>query len=950
MPDIEFLSFILFNARSLNNKLCNLHYLLRKDKPHVVCITETWLQPETPDSLIVDDCNYSVFRTDRSTGHPGGGVCILTCNDSLKVIPVHLPSDFSHLELCIIDIFLNDVKLRLFVCYRPPSGNSDPQAVQYVKDVCNCIVRLFPANSPVIICGDFNLPNIDWSADNCKLCSDSTCSGVMVDFVYNQGLQQYVFLPTRNESILDVVFSNDQNCLFDVKTVEPFSTSDHNQVHFQVLKTEINSDHTYVIRNFKHADWIGIKEFLNRFDFNNLFQDTTSPDLAFGSFYDIINSCLDYFVPLKRIDKRSKKHSFKYPHAIERLLRKKATAWRVYRTFKTRESLSSFKSIAFKCKSAISTFVAEYESHMAYTGNVGTFYRYANKKFTCKSTVGPLQDEHGLVIVDPEHKATLLQRTFTSHYTIDNGRLPANVKNATSKLSRVNFTPSQVRRAIKRLNAKTAGGPDGIPPLFFIQCCDELVYPLSQLFTYSFENSILPAEWLQSIITPIFKKGAASDPGNYRPISLTATMCKLMESIVKDQLLTYLSDKGLINKHQHAFIKNHSTATNLLECLNDWLVSLHSKKRADVVYVDFSKAFDSIVTSKLLLKLECYGISGLLLTWIKCFLSNRTQRVAVDRCYSAPSMVLSGVPQGSVLGPLLFLIFINDIDTVCCGTCELQLFADDVKLYSNIDVDDTSDCLQQSLNNLSAWAAEWQLRINISKCAVLNIATRPLPEPSKYYLNGVAIAHHNSYVDLGVTICQQLTFNEHINNIVSKARQRTGVLFRGFITRNCDILRQAFISYVRPIIEYNTVVWSPCVKYLIDLLESVQRQFSKRIPSISDKSYADRLAVLNLETLELRRLRFDLIFYFKVFNNLTPFSPELVFTVYSPPSFLRTNQIMIQKPTHASEKMLSSTFYRCIDAWNYLPVELRRSQSLCIFKRGLKAVDLAPFLKGSVNE
>jgi hypothetical protein len=770
---------------------------------------------------------------------------------------------------------------------------------------------------------------------------------VILDLCYNLGLQQYVTTSTRYESILDIVLSNDCNCLLDVKTVEPFSTSDHNQVQFQMPVTKSIREFPYVSRNFKHADWDGIKTFLSDFDFYNLFQDKSSVYHPIRCFYDIVNACLDLFVPLKRVNPSSKSQRIKYPYAIERLLRKKATAWRVYSTFKTSNSLSTYKCIAYKCRTAISKFVAEYESQLASNGNVGAFYRYANKKFSCKSAVGPLHDEHGTVIVDSEQKASLLQRSFVNHYTVDNGRIPSNLKNALSKLSNVYFSPSRVRRAIKRLKAKTAGGPDGIPPLFFINCCDELCYPLSQLFTYSFENSILPDEWLQSIITPIFKKGSASDPNNYRPISLTSTMCKLMEFIIKDQLIAYLLDKGIINKHQHAFIKNHSTATNLLGSITDWLVSLHSKGRTDVIYIDFSKAFDSIVTSKLLFKLQGYGVSGVLLTWIRCFLTNRSQCVAVDRCYSPPCSVVSGVPQGSVLGPILFLVYINDIDDVCCGSSRLQLFADDVKLYSNITVDKTSDCLQQSLDNLSAWAAEWQLAININKCAVLSIAARVPSVARHYFLNDVAITYHNSYVDLGVTISYQLTFNAHINNIVSKARQRTSVLFRGFISRNCDILRRAFISYVRPIFEYNTIVWSPCTVYLIDLLESVQRNFSKRIPSISNYNYADRLAILNLETLELRRLRFDLIFYFKVFNNLTPFTPDLVFTTYTPPPCLRSNSPIIQKPIHASSKFLSITFYRSIDAWNYLSVELRQAKSLNAFKSGIKSVDLASFLKGS---
>ena len=168
-------------------------------------------------------------------------------------------------------------------------------------------------------------------------------------------------------------------------------------------------------------------------------------------------------------------------------------------------------------------------------------------------------------------------------------------------------------------------------------------------------------------------------------------------------------------------------------------------------------------------------------------------------------------------------------------------------------------------------------------------------------------------------------------------------------SRNYDMLRRAFITYVRPILEYNTIVWSPCTTQLIDLLDNIQHNFSKRVPSFSLYTYAERLAILNLNTLELRRLRFDLIFYYKVLNNLTPFDPNSVFTVYTPPTSLRANLPFLQRPFNCSSRVLSTVFYRSIPAWNALSIYLRLSTSILSFKSNLKNVDLTMFLKGSVN-
>jgi ribonuclease P/MRP protein subunit RPP40 len=195
--------------------------------------------------------------------------------------------------------------------------------------------------------------------------------------------------------------------------------------------------------------------------------------------------------------------------------------------------------------------------------------------------------------------------------------------------------------------------------------------------------------------------------------------------------------------------------------------------------------------------------------------------------------VVSGVPQGSGLGPILSLIYINDVDSACKGSSILQLSADDAKLYSRVSVDDCTNFLQLSLDSLSAWADQWQLAIKINKCSVLHIALKTHHSSSNYLINGTQIPVHNSCVDLGVITNDDLSFRDHINIIVSKAQQRTGVLLRGFVSRRLDIMRTAFVAYVRPLLEYNSVVWNPSQKQFIDLIENVQHSFTKRIPSLS---------------------------------------------------------------------------------------------------------------------
>jgi hypothetical protein len=873
-----------------------------------------------------------------------------------------VPEKFNSLELVVLDVYFSAsfTTFRLFLCYRPPCYSEYcPEAITYTTQLCECIQFLFPINSTVLLGGDFNFPAVKWDNNLNILTNTNTASGIFLDFFYNNALTQLVTQPTRvgstsrNGSILDLVFCNDTNFVHNVNVTAPFSTSDHCSVEFDIIHDVKIAQADVSSYDFSQADWVSIASYLDNVDFFNLFDSCVDVNSVVNNFYLVIFEAFNRFVPLRNCYKfNCQSH---YPHKIRRLFSKKCTAWKQYRTFHTQELLAKYKSIASQCRSAIYSHHVDVENKVINSENTNKFYRYANRKFTNKSLIGPLKSNDGSLLIDPTRKAELLQTIFATMFTTDNGLIPlvSTPPITNTSLSNVIFSSVLVKRAIRKLKAKSKGGPDGLPPIFIKTCSDQLSTPLAYVYSQCMEFSYLPPDWLRAYITPVFKKGDPSSPLNYRPIALTCTICKIMEVVIKDQLLNYLLRNSLISKHQHGFLSKHSTTTNLLESTHDWIVSFTNCCNVDVVYIDFARAFDSIVFTKLLAKLEHYGITGKLLTFMSAFIHNREQCVVLDNCFSSVTSVLSGVPQGSVLGPVLFLIFINDVSSTCVGQAKLKLFADDVKLYSSFNVD-VSNCgdLQQSLDLLSSWANSWQLNINISKCTVLSIHHKSQSKPTiphPYFINGSQLTNSSSVTDLGILVDSHLTFNHHISNILTKASQRVGVFFRGFSSRHIALMKKAFITYIRPPLEFNSNIWNPTKKYLIDKLESIQRRFTKRVPSISHLSYLDRLRALDLEPLELRRLKFDLIQYYKVLNNLSSIDPSSYFQLHYPPPSSRHPAPFLQKSSNFNKSLQSTFFFRYLDCWNALPANVKQSSSLTSFKRQLKHIDFSNYLKGSAT-
>ena len=561
----------------------------------------------------------------------------------------------------------------------------------------------------------------------------------------------------------------------------------------------------------------------------------------------------------KCVKKGSRKY---YSREVHKLMIKKRHLWKKCKL--NPQMRWQYRDCVDELRSKCCDVVKEGEEHIIRSNNLGLFYRHINSRIQYRAPISALTGSTGIVVTSDRTKANTFNNYFASVGVKDDGKIPfCSFITVTDLLETVSFTESSIIFAINKLKPNLSSGPDNLPPFLFKQLKHCLAGPLSLLFTQLLSVGAVPEDWTKAIITPVFKKGTAGDVCNYRPISLTCVACKLMERIIARHIYNHLVSCNLLTAAQHGFVRSRSTCTNLLESVNDWTLVIQNRRAVTIAYIDFTRAFDSVSHEKLFARLYMYGIRGNVLQWLQNFFKDRTHQTRVGECLSDVCNLLSGVVQGSGIGPIMFIVYINELAQLLeCYGIIVKLFADDVKVYLEVVNVDDANKLQKALDLIVEWANEWQLQLSVNKCNILNVGYAPFM--TDYYVYGSVLSKNSSCRDLGVTITHDLSPSLHIGEITAKAHLRANCILRCFLSGDVNLLVRAFIVYVRPIVEYCSVVWSPSLKHDIDLIEKVQRRFTKRLRGLQTYSYSERLQYLGLPSLELRRLHLDLIFCYKI--------------------------------------------------------------------------------------
>ncbi len=457
---------------------------------------------------------------------------------------------------------------------------------------------------------------------------------------------------------------------------------------------------------------------------------------------------------------------------------------------------------------------------------------------------------------------------------------------------------------------------------------------LAEIFNTSLNDGTVPEDWRSANVTPIYKKGAKSDPGNYRPVSLTSVSCKLMERLVKDKLMDHFLSNNLILPSQHGFMPSKSCATNLLEFFEVATKAVDDGDPFDIVFLDFAKAFDKVPVASLLAKLEALGVTGHLLRWIKNWLRDRVQRVVLNGEASSWEAVLSGMPQGSILGPVLFVVHINDVDQVLKMIDILGKFADDTKLGQTVGTAEQVQLLQRALDELIKWADLWGMEFNVKKCKVMHLGHNN-PE-NKYLMKGQVLEITKEERDIGVMIRDDLKPAAQCAKAAKTGAAVLSQLARAFHYRDRHIFVRLYKQYVLPHWEFSSVAWSPWTVADRDILEKVQIRAVKMVTGLEGQTYEERLAELGMFSLAERRHQADMIQVFKIVHGYDHVDSAHWFKhVSGDIHSTRATRDSLNLAQSRSRLDLRRNFFsqRVVEHWNRVPPLIKRAKNIASFKR-----------------
>ena len=963
--------FVNIRAKSpspcfFTSKVLDFQGFLFHEKPDVVILNETWLNQHILDSEIFPNNSYKVFRRDRSLkSHPlcnkdpskfkvnGGGVAIAFRSD-LDVATAEFKLKDGSAKAEIISVVVTSgsgSKLCISTLYRV--GTLGVENLKEIKRHLQSLAASKSINKHVLI-GDFNLFKTSWPDG----LSSSSLETDFVNMFNDLGLEQFMNSPTHKfGNTLDLLLSSSSELVSDIETLpkDTICSSDHFGIKFKInLKCKRSKHQKRRIYNLKKADFKAINKELSRCYWDNIFKDCT-PDVALDRFDSIFTSICD-----KHIPKVTVKSSFQPPwfdSELDSICKAKNKLLGKYKATNELRFLEEAKNMRKKfkklCTQKKMANVMNSDDPALIKKKFWSYYKSTSNSCRVPETVHYKSRFRSAKfdVADMFNQFFSDQFSTPSQYNI-------NINFENDPLFDIKFCEKTVFGLLGKLNTSKAAGPDGRQAKLLKYCASGLASPLAKLYTKCFRTGSIPKLWKLGNVVPVHKKGDKSSVENYRPISLTCLPMKIFEYCVKDLLMSKCSH--LLDDSQHGFLPNKSCNTQMIPFSSNLALALNSSSRTDVIYFDFAKAFDCVNHDLILQKLKCkFDIDGLLLQFIKSYLQGRNQNVIIDGFSSRTLPVQSGVPQGSILGPLLFVIFINDMQSVISQDTNVALYADDTKIWREILSDHDQVVLQIDINALYKWSVDNEMKFHPAKCKVLAVTNKRLTYELPFYeyfysLNGVLLDYVESEKDLGVIVNGTLNWKAHCEALASRANQRLG-----FVRRTCHFIlsseqrRILYLSLVRSIFEHCSPVWAPQTSGALNAIDLVQRRAVKWILKEPYTSYSDDEFLLKQRGLDLLPIKSkfvftDLVLFHKIIYGCVNIKLPNYVVKWEPKDVTRctrstkcisdgSDKLKFRCTVRPRIKAFENSFFvRTLEFWNNLPLNLREIVESDIFSTQLK--------------
>jgi exonuclease III len=933
------------NVVSLPKKIDEIRYSMSSKNVDLIAFNETRLDSSISDNILhLND--YDIIRKDRSRS--GGGVCIYLRSS----INYHIRNDLIPTELeavCIEIIKPHSKPFLVTTVYRPPNASAD-----FFEHFENLIKAIDDENKEFYVLGDLN-------CDMLKTGKDENMPIKKIKSLYelyqlSQLIQEATRVTMTTSTLIDHIVANTPEKV-SASGVIHTGISDHSLV-FTIRKISVfkKLENTVEIRNMKKFDNQKFVEDLVQQQWENVYFFADTPNAKWEIWKMLFLEVLDKHAPLQHKRIRTRRvpwitSSIKELINTREKLKRKAIItnlendWLNYQRTRNKVNIELRKAK----KDYYSTKIAGDKSNPKEAWKtINSLLGRRNKP----TIVNELKlGENSLT--NPKDIAEGFNEYFSnigpnlaSQIDTSNSNYETYVKNAESEFTAFQpVTVNLVYKLLTGLSSNKATGVDKISCKIIKIASSAISDSLTHIFNQAITLSSFPDEWKTARVIPLYKNGQRNVAGNYRPISVLPAISKVMEKILYDQLYNYLSNFRLLSDSQFGFRKFHSTATALLDCTNDWYMNLDRKMFNLVVLIDLKKAFDTVDHQILLRKLELYGVKGQALSFLNSYLSNRSQKCQINGSLSSEKMIRCGVPQGSILGPLFFLLYINDLPQ-CLSKTKPRLFADDTNLTASGDsITRLEAAVNSDLENLRKWLIANKLSLNVAKTEFMLIGSKQMIKSISNWQPNVEIENKqikqvHECKTLGVTVDQHLSWKSNTENICKKITSGISALRRlkDFVDR--QTLLSVYNAIVRPYFDYCCEVWDVFSETQSKRLQKLQNRSARIIMNMSnDTDHSVALQALGWKTLKTERKKAKAKMMYKLLNSKGPQSLTDLFTYKGERTSynLRNISSNLCLPQPRTNNLKKSLLYDGSFLWNSIPKEIRESKSLSSFKTKIAA-------------